>query len=33
MPITVYSAESPPLQMGQEEYGERSAPLRLTYVV
>jgi hypothetical protein len=31
-PITVYSAEAPPLQMGQDEYGDRSAPLRLTYV-
>lgn len=32
VPITVYSAEAPPLQMGQEEYGDRSAPLRLTCV-
>lgn len=32
-PITVYSAEAPPLQMGQDEYGDRSPPLRLTYVM
>lgn len=34
-PITIYSAEAPPLHMGHDEYGHDGGPppLRLTYVV
>lgn len=32
VPITVYSAEAPPLQMGHDEYGEEAPPLLLTCV-
>lgn len=32
VPITVYSAEAPPLQMGHDEYGGEAPPLVLTCV-